>query len=330
MVERSGLSRAVQQRQRPRRWRDPCSLGTDECPLQAGRGRRRHHGSRSPRPRDAPQARVAGSAQGRQRRLRAGRQPALRHHAVPGAGQLPARPRRRARALDPGAVRRRGGARAPGDPQAQRVRARFAAADGVGAADDAQRPHARPVADRGHRAPRGQQRPRAFARQRQHHRRGRHAAVAPPRHRRRPRSGAARLREADRAGHQPAHRRHHRAHRRPRQRAGAGDRRRRFQSRRGGGRVVQAEPGRQGRRAAHIARQRGHDHRRRRTAGRAGRAVQPAPGGGRRPDRWPRGNRHGRHAARGADQLAQGRDDELRGRQDDPAHHARPSAPSSA
>ena len=109
-------------------------------------------GGTSSRP--APEDGDRRPAEGRGLRLRADGQRPLRPDPVPGAPHLPARPRRRADALDRLARRRAGGARPPRAAEPERLLSRAAEAERLGAADAAPRPRPRPRADRRHRPPR--------------------------------------------------------------------------------------------------------------------------------------------------------------------------------
>ena len=89
--------------------------------------------------RPAPEAGAGRPAEGPRRRLRADGQRPLRADPVPGAADLPARPRRRADALDQRARPRCRGARAPGAAEPERLLPRAAEAQRLGAADPARR-----------------------------------------------------------------------------------------------------------------------------------------------------------------------------------------------
>ena len=333
VVERARLPRPVQQRLRPRRRRDHRSAGQMNVPYKFAEGggailvpAQQVHEMRL-------QARVAGPAQGRRRRLRADGQPEVRHHPVPGAGQLPARARRRARALDPVAVGRARRARAPRDSQAQSVFLREQQKPTASVVLTCM-PGARSTVRRSapsstwSRAACPSSRRRTSA---SSTRTARCCRAAPRRRRRGLDAAQLKYVKQIEQGDDPAHRRHPRADRRPRQRARAGHRRRRFQPRRSGRRDVQAEPGGEGRGAAQPADQRSRQH----GAAPARRGVPGAlsnqpPAAGVAPIDGEPPRPASPSTGDAAVQHAQGRDDQLRSRQDDRAHDARPSARSSA
>ena len=118
-------------------------LVADERALPHVRRRRGDPRAGGTSSRPAPEDGDRRPAEGRGLRLRADGQRPLRPDPVPGAAHVPARPRRRADALDLLARRGAGGARAPRAAEPERLLSRAAEAERLGAADAAPGPHAR-------------------------------------------------------------------------------------------------------------------------------------------------------------------------------------------
>ena len=171
--------------------------------------RRRRHaagagGARARTAHEAGRRRPAQRRRHGQRRLRTARQEQLRPDPGPGTHEDAARHRGRAHDHHPVAGVGEGGARAPGAAADERLLPRTAEALGLGRADAAPRPHARPQPDRRHRARRLGQRARTGRPRRERGRQHRRAAVR-RRARTRPRRGWTRSSCSTAARSRPSH-----------------------------------------------------------------------------------------------------------------------------